>query len=449
MIKFLVNFQSFEISEEDINNFPIKEAYLNVLVRHFKEKTFGVECKDGGIVVSTEYSNFDKIVKIYKNPLMSFVDLLSVDWEQIERNMKSMRWFGEDLGKEQNERIIKAEPLLCDTNYNRFIEELQFYGIYSLFEKKKEIDIDSMIKKIYQKLLFRHFGDKKEVLSFIHSLRRINAYISGSFILETILDEEWENTDIDIYVNESILMNFCYTDMPYILEKGLEKKEKRIDLKELLSYSSDTKSEEDTFVNSFHSFPDLNLIGEKNLEKKLQKKLEKNLEKKLEKKLQKDKEEQLNNFAKNLVASFGKDYRLVKVPTRIELDDGYGICSHLTCVIKMQFRDKVNIDLVIVNCTVPYFIQHFDLKFNCVYFDTYTIHSFNWKSIISKKSINYYKYNRYCSSEIERYLSNIKRIIKYFSRGFIVTYKDKDAPDERYPNLLEMFDNPDALDQAR
>ena len=387
MIKFLVNRKSFEISREDINNFPIQDAYLNLLVKHFNENTIGVRCENGGIVISTEYTNFDKIVKIYQNPKIRLADLLSINFDHIENE----KWKHGEIMK-INRAVIEAEPLLCDTNFNRFIEELKFYGVYSLFEMVHEIDIETIIKRIYRKLFHKHFGDKREVLSFVHTLRTLNAYISGSFILETVLNEDWENTDIDVYINESILMNCYYDSMPFreIRSKDKDKNEKKINLMKLL-YSKPNSFEED----------------------------------------------RLNKFASHLVTYFGKDYSLVSIPTRRELDDGYGISGDLTCVIKMKYLDKVNIDLVIVNCTVPYFIERFDLKFNSIYFDTYTIHAFDWNAILFKKSINYYADDRYYN-EIEKYSANIKRIKKYFTRGFVVTYKEKNWSDPINP--FEIFD---------
>lgn len=75
-------------------------------------------------------------------------------------------------------------------------------------EKLNMAFIVDCIKKRIKDELIRIFGDEYD--AFVSALVKSNAVISGSFILQCILDERWANSDIDIYLNNYEKDNSIY-----------------------------------------------------------------------------------------------------------------------------------------------------------------------------------------------------------------------------------------------
>jgi hypothetical protein len=389
----------YQIKRENIENFPLEDTYLQVLLRQYDTGTMKVNTKDECIILESHISYFDKIVRIYDNSSIKLVELFDVDFSVLEKLNESRK--KRDM-EESDEKDPFKEKLLDDVNFQEFLEDLKFYGLYDLFENKEDIDVSDFKRRVYRRLA-NLFGSRTAALHFLNNLSRIDAHISGSFLLQAIYGEVWENSDIDIYVNEAILINF---------------------------YKN--------FFHNTHEGRNSNKI------KFRQKSWLPEVEKKI------DLKRKPEQFAEDVAMMLGENFKVVRVPEKRELDEGYGICKNLVSVIKLQYNgdnsSSFNVDFVIVNCTVPYFIAGFDFSFNKIYFDSYTIHAFDWKSILTKKSINYYKYDRYIPDKL-KYLQNIKRIKKYFSRGFVITYKGKDQVENLFNND-DLFGDDDTISTA-
>ena len=101
-----------------------------------------------------------------------------------------------------------SRPLLHLTfKYIKLIDIYKLFqlGIHSHYHK---FDIEYIkqrtIHNIHKRLKYL-LEDKYE--KFIYYLKKSNASISGSFILQCMLDEYWDNSDIDIYITEELKKN--------------------------------------------------------------------------------------------------------------------------------------------------------------------------------------------------------------------------------------------------
>lgn len=337
-ILFLVNNTRYSLSLKKIINFPIKTAFLNLLVDNHLNQRCGVQTIDGALVIKSDYHNFDKIVAIYNDPCISLTKLLEFD------KLSEFILRPENLDPFFKTPMEVNQPIFVDDDiYEHFLAELDFYGISDLFASTLDISQDTMVAKLEKRLkdMFRDF------------VAIYGGYLSGSFVLQTILDQTWENSDIDIYMNSHLVDGIAQSKL------------------------------------SWESYVPCPIY-------------------------QKD----IYGTAKCLMDYFEcKDYT---IHTQKELDNGYGLCSHLSHVIKFTF-ENVKIDIVIVTCTVPFFIGQFDFDFNRLYYDLYSVYAFNWTSIKCKKSINKYARERYNTSESCKYADNLNRIQKYIDRGFVIT----------------------------
>lgn len=95
---------------------------------------------------------------------------------------------------------------------SEFMSIRDIYELHKVNRKSNDkLNMDFIldcIKKRIKNELMRIFGN--EYNAFVRALIKSNAVISGSFILQCILDERWANSDIDIYLNNYEKDNSIY-----------------------------------------------------------------------------------------------------------------------------------------------------------------------------------------------------------------------------------------------
>jgi hypothetical protein len=124
-----------------------------------------------------------------------------------------------------NNKLIMSFSKLCPDLFNLVCEKLSNKDLYTLYQLNKEIrgKIQKFIERktinsIYAKLeelfnsemtsqkshpetISQKSQSKENVENFLKALKESHAVISGSFILQNILNESYENSNLDIYVN--------------------------------------------------------------------------------------------------------------------------------------------------------------------------------------------------------------------------------------------------------
>lgn len=402
MIKFLVNNKSYELSIDKINNFPIKTAYLNILWNHYLNGTIGVVVKNDHIIINSEYENFDKILMIYNNPTVKLSDIVNEKAITFAKKYDELvSIFSQDDYKafiNKNYHAVKQEfynSVMNDQAIDHLIEEFEFYGVYELFtdHRKKDLDINHLINKIHRKLQSIFCYRYNDYFDFIRTLRKLGGYISGSFILQTVLNENWKS-DIDIYINESILKK-CYSEHVFFTDRDKDKKKFRKEFENFITDISRNKK-----------------IVDKNSAIKV---------------------------AKNIAGMFGCD---LTVDSAMTVDDywkeDYDMYDNLSGVIKLKYHE-LSIDLVIVNCTPLNFIKGSDFTFNRIYFDTFTVHALHWNDIFDRRSINFHEHANCADIDsFYKYMDHIKRIYKYMQRGFIISWYDEEDTSQ-YESLFNKY----------
>lgn len=336
-INFLVSEKSFSIEIDKILTFPIKNTFLSVLIQN---KTFKINTKSNHFIIDKcEY--FQKIIDIYNNPNITLPELLQKDFDSF-----------------LNSQYEESNSIFIRKNYKNFIQELNYFGLYSLFfQNEMSFDLDIIYKTLQQKINIPDRVEENSIYvhkcyaySLISKLKSVGGYFSGSFLLKTILNEKWENSDIDLFVNKHMLF-------------GVFEKELQFIDKNLIKYPCKT---------------DIGISDE------------------------------LKYFGQILADYFEADTDSLKIINKNDPTNYYGKCEKLSFVIKFTIN-KVNFDLIVVENSVPVFISNFDFSFNKIYYDGYSLHIFNENSLLKRKTL----YNIY------DYSKNIERIKKYFQRGFI------------------------------
>lgn len=112
---------------------------LELLINHDFTGDIGIKKQNEAIIIETEFNNFDKVVKIYERT-------------------------------EEFTSYLKLHPLLDDDNYQKFVQELQYYGVYSLFTQT-EFDPEQIISNLKNDLS-RHIVDVKGFFTETKGLRR-------------------------------------------------------------------------------------------------------------------------------------------------------------------------------------------------------------------------------------------------------------------------------------
>lgn len=441
-VVFEVNGVPYAILLSQINSFPIQNSLINTIVRHKEENSMGVEMSDSGaIVIKTPnyidreservqslikntlcsenclFDNFGLIVRIYQNPKITLYELLQV--QGLLDTIRSQMGTGSTEQKEEIESH-RVYNFLRKNNYKEFLRELDFYGISSLFGSKLHrdgIDHEKMMADIKKNLESKFSADylmhapSSRAEDFLNVVASIGGIISGSFVLESILDEDWgavnkigavneigdnRSSDIDIYVNEHMLKGMltqCGLYEPFKLLDEWARASAKV-MKTAATYlvgQSVPYTQISSFVKEFNKTAIT------------------------------DSEKYVGICAATHFGVFKAsldDVVITKDDGRF--DGAYRYSGHILYVIKFKLPCGPKVDIVVVSCTPQYQLYDFDLNFCKVYYDGYTVHALDWKSLVSKKSNNYTKFHRRGLSNLDGFVKNIDRIEKYFKRGFII-----------------------------
>jgi|SRR5579885_217068 len=378
-IKFLVNDWKYKIPLEHIRNFPIKTALINQLTEKYLDGSFGIEISpENEIIIKLPKSqeeldsldqnncskftchrnNFKKVVKIYENPKITLFELL-----ELENLCTLLKDYSEDIENEKLKDDLETSleyNFIRKSNYDNFMQELDFYGIPSLFQSsslRNEIDHQSMVERFHENLE-NLFPSEVASRNFFSQILALGGTFSGSFLLQAILKENWKDKpkDLDVYVNIGMLDG-------------------------MLGHR--------TVSASFYGF-----------ESKYEMKYWQLIAEKVRKLL----------GAKTAI--------VVDKST----PPGYNFTSDIVYVIKIEM-EKFNLDFIVIATTVPYFIdKNFDFDFCKVYYDGYVIHAIDWNPILNRCSID--RRRRNYPKGITAYANNHARIEKYMKRGFIITTID-------------------------
>ena len=100
----------------------------------------------------------------------------------------------------------------------------------------------------------------------------------------------------------------------------------------------------------------------------------------------------------------------------------YKFTNKILYVIRLEFDYGPKVDIIVLDCTVPFGIERFDFNFCKVYFDGYGVQALDWNSVINKSSVDTDSSKQL--SPFQAYAENIDRIEKYSKRGFIIMAQD-------------------------
>jgi hypothetical protein len=237
--------------------------------------------------------------------------------------------------------------------------------------------------------------------------------ISGSSVLKSVLQEDWNSTDIDVYVTEENLRSFLTRNtwrFDNYARTGI--------FRDPISYLAEYVSRSDTNIIHDH-LKDLlhkSNSGETPYLLSLYNALKAtgNTDKDIEVEILKTVRNEMKTTVVKLLG--GKDSELIPKENAVK---NYHELSGIVYVIRFTFCDK-KVDLVVCRCTVPFVIDNFDFGFNKVYYDGYSINCLDWEAVSTKIATNDYCRDLNTYNEIERYVYNISRIRKYFNRGYLV-----------------------------
>lgn len=483
-ISFLVNHKQFSIEYNKIINFPLKDAYLNVLVRNANDGSLLVEKdKNGAIIISNEYSNFELMVKLYNNPTITLFDLLEIDsfLQLIERikplypkpkvdPVRGYLTFTEI--KQEHLYEIRNHPSYKWMQYEEFkalMEEFSFYGVDSLFIPNYEIDPTNLKHKVKSTLkeLFR-IGEitldetirsppgmvvlpntytgglkytKTKYYTFMDKIKRMNAIISGSTILKSVLEIDWPTKDLDIYLTESDLFEFIrkhfFNELYYQEIKSTPGQSEKFPY--LSRFATGKKSIEDFLVSrvdkdDFIKTRITEIVKQVRSEKEplladypgLHQRIMHMIRHSYYPQNESDIEKMLNRVAEEVVKfeiklEMAKFLECIFEGTEMKLIDKsdseqYNGLSGISHVIEIKINN-IQVEFIICKCTVPYVIDNFDFGFNKIYYDGYSVNCLDWKAVLNRMTSNNYM----ADNKINSYVFHIERIRKYFNRGFFVT----------------------------
>lgn len=378
----------------------------------------------GAIIIEHPCKYFDKILQVYASPSISLRELLNLDHLTVMRDeyakfratVKRHEWSDKNLADEEalarELASYEAYQILQPQEFKIFKQELKFFGVYQLFDSKlkKElaggtstIDPAAIMERIHDDIdyMFCQAAEDEsyKMSNFIDRMIAIGGYMSGSLVLKHILNETWPTTDIDIYVNESML-------------KGMF----------MINHKCDVYPDNHSILKKFATVADAQGVANTAQEAEYAISLGLMLAKYFGAKLEKvhtrtgthlDKTKTVNQIATT-------DDILGENP----VDDSVYCCRRnaiaegISAVIKLELHG-VKVDIVIVNTTVPFFIKtYFDFDFNQVFYDGYNITVLDWKAVLNKRCQN--TLQKGLGTRHIEYLVNIERILEYTQRGFII-----------------------------
>lgn len=435
-VRFYVNGKFYTLSVKEIEEFPIENSYLALLLRNHRNKNVNVKLHEGAIIIKAPNSSlnidFDLIVNIYKNPNKSLYEHL---------NLKQL--FTEIRNANDRVDIVRNSPQYKQIrieNFKKLFELFELFMIDTLFYSKIDSYYSDEVVKRIKHTMKNMFSDKcitashitKPAFHFINSMRQIGALMSGSFVLKHILDEKWTSTDIDLYVHEDLLFSQLGASW--------------------------------TAVNNLN--PLMTLFDWRYpREYRIQQLKDSNLNKMYEKydSLEAIQNAFMKGIADHVCELFGgKDVQVLEKAT----EGNYNLIKGFRRVIRFQYYG-FKVDLCLLSITPQYFIQDFDFDFNKCYFDGHVVHHLKPKSLYTRMSLNHYESikGHVGHGAKGKFIGNLNRIEKYWERGFYVcpetqvykTHKrnmrrlkqmDKNSNynDEMHPDVLMELTGDDSLE---
>jgi hypothetical protein len=448
MQKFLVNDEVHEVSISSILNFPLPEALLNLLYAKSLNASIGVKVvtattdsrKLGAIVIDHPCNHFGRVLQIYAKPSstmselldLNFISTLKDDYEALMATIMIEKWTDANLIELQfmASRLLdyKGYNLLIPENFKALKQELKFFGVYRLLEppSKRELkagfDVQEVICLITEALppLFTNIQPsnpfngrgltplKPEQLmkEFVHTIKAVGGYMSGSFVLKHVLDENWECNDVDIYINETNLKGMIINNQCGLNERATILTSDNSILRDYFTImdarSKDINSSDKTRSHEIKYAVTLSLLISKVFQGTVEK---------------------FYTRSGLLIDSTGKDGHESEATLAQVTDESYcskhhAIAGAISAIVKLNIHG-LKVDLVLVETTVPYFIdRYFDFGFNKVIYDGYNITCLDWKAVLNKRCRNHF--DKPVGSREVDFLTNISRIYKYLQRGFIV-----------------------------
>lgn len=270
-----------------------------------------------------------------------------------------------------------------DDNLRQFYDDLHFYGFLPPVPIKKNYDMDTCMHNIKNGIVNKGLDYDQ----FIYYLQYLHGCLSGSFVLQSYLNEEWNDSDgdLDVFVQKHDYEYFCDQVITKIKYNYLNR-EKWAVLYETGSVLYENRDYYNPmFVTSIHKYM-LNI-------------------------------ETVEMISPTLTQ--WKCYNLNQTH------------NHIYHIFKLKVNNTI-IDFIIVDYPPQYHIQHFDFDFNKIYFDGYFVNAFDWNAIHNKTSMNHdakyenldqtpYSKDMYMNN-IEHYMNNLVRIKKYTGRGFYIYF---------------------------
>lgn len=466
LVAFKINDEIVTLTESQLKNFPVQDAYLNVLWRNLKTSQFNVETTDKGEIIvkavsgdGRPFKNFSLVARLYQDPSLPLFNLLQVNsFLRLVENVKSHYPIVQkklqpnstmpqyDSINIEHENIIKQHPTykwLKRLGYEKLREEFKFYGIddlpnlnpgsnceslnpVKLLERFEEYFFHEMSgmqltmkdyhETFYGNTTLQEPSDTRECRQFLDNVKAMGGAISGSLVLKTVLEEAWETSDIDIYVSEENLHNFICKNV-YQLKRFSGRG--RVARDDASSYVTDhVMSARTTIITTELKAIQRRLRGGppsyfEDLFATIANSPDEDMDSIEAKILMKVREEMM----KDIVELFnGKD---AKILSKRESIKAYNELNGVSYVIRFKFQGR-KVDLVVTKCHVPFVIDNFDFAFNKVYYDGYAVNCMDWEAVSTKVCINNYCWQSRQQNDIEKYVYNIERIRKYFQRGFVV-----------------------------
>lgn len=464
LIDFEVNGKIYKLLDSQLEDFPLRDAYLSVLWRNFKTGQMNVEVnKTGAVIVKARdsnghnFKNFPLIAKVYANPQISLFELLEVDsFLKLVEKVKSrypivQKKLRENSTMPQYDNLsvehyysIKEHQTyswLERSNYEKLREEFKFYGIDELpslnpgsgceslnpaellerFEEEffyemsgMQVDMKNYHGMFYANTTLQEPKETQMCRQFLYNIKGMNGVISGSLVLKSILQEPWNSSDIDVYVTEENLHNFicknAYSLKRFSVNMKLIRDNASSYLADhMMSSSTTIITTELKEIQRKLGAGTLSYMG--NLFIDMKNSSGENIEEAI---LIKVREELMIDIVELFNGENGK------MLSKRESVCAYDELNGVSYVIRFTFLNR-KVDLVVCKCHVPFVISNFDFAFNKVYYDGYSVNCLDWEAVSTKVCVN-----DYCSvgpggqNDIERYVYNISRIKKYFKRGFLV-----------------------------
>jgi hypothetical protein len=380
----------YEITQEmaDIINNYHQDTFLKTLLETRREIEEVVD-------IDREPKYFKHILELYSKPISYFCDII----ENIIYS-KTSTTFGHD-----------AHNFLLDLIYYQFLPNTRI--------KKIKSDKNRLLEAKY----------KLNRLKFMHNIRNIKGYISGSCVLQAYLDEEWPDSDVDVYVEYKEFIDKIFDDYH---QRGLK--------------FVDSQGNRHT-TNFIHrdicrSTTDLNELATK---------LEIN-----------KKPLDIEKYVKKIFTGAADDHERLPKVTDIKIhqqvNEGmtrYHVINNFKNLIECKIDGK-NIDLILTDKDPKLMFESFDLDLNKIYYDGYNINSPDFNIIdtklcyfdISAICKRNYSYSGKKNDECLYFLNKktLHRIKKYTDRGFNLVYKRNDyysellKPDYKMPIYLNYHD---------